>query len=88
MGIKITDIRKGRTVTLRNGMTAEVRDNMTKAQTRLCMVYGSTVGLYDELGSVYSTDIVAVQGADGWMHQVEHTPGQLKAKANRMAFGF
>jgi hypothetical protein len=52
------------------------------------MVYGSTVGMYDELGSVYSTDIVAVQGADGWMHQVEHTPGQLKAKANRMAFGF
>ena len=51
-----------------------------KGNTRLIDVKGSEVGMFDEMGSVYSHDIVEYQDEDGFWHTVEHTEAQLKLK--------
>ena len=51
-----------------------------KGNTRLIDVKGSEVGLFDEMGSVYSHDITEYQDEDGFWQVVEHTEAQLKLK--------
>lgn len=84
MAVSTKEVRKGTLVCLRNGWEAEVLDNATNRQTRLCKVFGT----YTETGSVYSTDIVSARMPDGIWYVVEHTPAQLKAHAARKALGF
>ena len=69
---------KIRSVQLGVPVTGIMMDNK-KGDTRLVDVKGSEVGLFDEIGSVYSHDIVAVE-VDGEWKVVEHTPKQLKLK--------
>lgn len=83
MAISIKDVRKGTQVVLRNGWKATVEDNTVNQHTRVCTVYGFET----EMGSVYSTDIVEAQMADGSWHTVQHTPAQLKSRAARKAWG-
>ena len=45
------------------------------------------VGLFDEMGSVYSHDIVSVRNGEGW-EEVEHTPAQLKLKKDLKRMGW
>ena len=81
MKIKTNDIKKGtkvKTAQLGALVTGIMADNK-KGNTRLIDVKGSEVGLFDEIGSVYSHDIVAVE-VDGEWKVVEHTPKQLKLK--------
>ena len=47
--------------------------------TLLVDVKGSEVGMFDEIGSVYSHDIVEVKVDDAWI-PVTHTEAQLKLK--------
>jgi hypothetical protein len=88
------DLKKGEHIRLRNGWDATIEDNM-KGNTRLCTVYG----LYTEMGSVYSHDIMYVySGGKGKsieeakttcsMVKVEHTPQQeaLRQRVNAMGF--
>ena len=60
-------------------VTGIMMDNL-KGNTRLIDTKGSEVGLFDEMGSVYSYDIVAAEVDGEWVN-VEHTEKQLKLKA-------
>lgn len=83
MSVSIKDVKKGTRVKLQNGWEAIVEDNCVNQHTRVCTVFGWET----EMGSVYSTDIVAVIRPDGY-DKVEHTMGQMKGKANRTAMGW
>lgn len=82
--ISIKNVKKGARVKLANGWEAQVEDNCVNQQTRVCTVYGFET----EMGSVYSTDIVSVLVLGAGWEPVVHTPSQVKAKANRSAWGF
>lgn len=85
MTIKTNDIKKGMRIqskqlgTLTSGI---MMDNL-KGNTRLIDVKGSEVGLFDEIGSVYSHDIMLAE-VDGTWVAVEHTDAQkqLEIDAN------
>ena len=75
------DIKKGmeiKSIQLGVPVTGIMMDNR-KGNTRLVDVKGSEVGLFDEMGSVYAHDIVAVK-VDGEWEDVDHTMQQLKMK--------
>jgi len=72
------DIKKGmeiKSIQLGVPVTGIMMDNR-KGNTRLVNVRGSEVGLFDEMGSVYAHDIVAVK-VDGEWEDVEHTIKQI-----------
>ena len=70
--MKTNDIKSGTRVLLRNGWYATIKDNK-KGNTRLARVEG----IYTEMGSVYSHDIVEVLVNGDW-EKVEHTEAQKK----------
>ena len=72
-GMKILSVQLGVPV------SGIVMDNK-KGNTRLIDVKGSEVGMFDEMGSVYSHDIIEYQDKDGFWHSVTHTEAQLKLK--------
>ena len=49
---------------------------------------GSEVGLFDEIGSVYATDIILAKNSDGKWEDVEHTDKQGKDADFRRLAGF
>ena len=61
-------------------------DNM-RGNTRLIDTKGTEVGMFDEMGSVYSHDIVLVKNGESW-EEVEHTPAQLKLKKELKRMGW
>ena len=75
-------LKRGARVLLYNGWEAEIMDNM-KGNTRLARVYGA----YDEVGSIYSHDIMATKIGDSWF-DISHTPAQLKLKDQLRRIGF
>jgi len=62
-------------------------DNM-RGNTRLIETFGSEVGLFDEIGSVYATDIVMAENSEGTWEDVEYTDKQIKSIQTREQFGF
>ena len=75
------DIKKGmkiKSIQLGVPVTGIMMDNM-RGNTRLVNVKGSEVGLYDEMGSVYSHDIISVE-VDGVWEDVEHTMKQTELR--------
>lgn len=78
----ILEIKKGARVRLANGWEATVEDNQCRQHTRLCTVYGD----FEEMGSVYSTDIILVQKSPGVWDEVVHTEAQNKAAEKRAGF--
>ena len=84
------DIKKGTSIrTKQLGVTVSgvMMDNM-KGNTRLIETFGSEVGLFDEIGSVYATDIVMAENSEGIWEDVELTDKQLKSITMREQFGF
>ena len=73
--MKTNDIKKGMRFKLRNGWQGTMQDNK-KGNIR----FAEVEGLYTELGSVYSHDIVSVWVDDEWV-QVEYTAAQDKLRA-------
>ena len=76
------EIKKGmkvRTTQLGAPVSGVMLDSL-KGNTRLIETKGSEVGLFDEMGSVYSYDIVSAD-VDGEWIPIEHTEKQLKLKA-------
>ena len=66
--MKTNDIKKGmkvRTKQLGTPVTGIMMDNM-RGDTRLVDVKGSEIGMFDEMGSVYSHDIVQVEVDGEW----------------------
>ena len=62
-------------------------DNM-RGNTRLIETFGSEVGLFDEIGSVYATDIVMAENSEGIWEDVEYTDKQIKSIKTREQLGF
>ena len=84
------DIKKGTSIrTKQLGVTVSgvMMDNM-KGNTRLIETFGSEVGLFDEIGSVYATDIVMAENSEGIWEDVEYTDKQIKSIQTREQFGF
>ena len=76
------NLKRGARILLSNGWEADIMDNM-KGDTRLARVYGH----YDEVGSVYSHDIIKAQVGGSW-YDVNHTPKQIKLKEQLSRMGF
>ena len=79
--MKTNDLRKGARIQLRNGWFATIADN-AKGNTRIATVEGYET----ETGSVYSHDIAFAIQSDGTRVAIEHTPAQLKLKAQVASF--
>jgi len=87
--VKTNDIKKGikiKSVQLGVPVTGIMLDNK-KGNTRMVDVKGSEVGLFDEMGSVYSHDIILAE-IDGVWKSVEHTEKQLNLKRQLNSMGW
>jgi len=81
--VKTNDLKKGTRIRLRNGFFGTLNDNK-RGNTRETVVQGY---YGDEIGSVYSHDIVAAQVDDQWV-EIEYTKSQLECKQfNEALFG-
>jgi hypothetical protein len=76
------ELKKGARIKLRNGWYATVMDN-AKGNTRMCAVEG----VYNELGSVYSHDILMFYPQTGPTVVLTHTPAQVKLRQTVAEFG-
>ena len=88
--MKTNDIKKGtniRTKQLGVSVNGIMMDN-ARGNTRLIKTFGSEIGMFDEMGSVYATDIIAAKNSDGEWEDVEHTDKQSKAESFRSLAGF
>ena len=85
--IKTNELKKGMWVELACGWVAQVADNK-RGNIRMCDVYG----LYHEMGSVYSHDIVAKldtgPGGGTRVAMIEYTPAQEKLRKQVSSFGW
>ena len=87
--MKTNEIKKGmkvRTGQLGAPVTGIMMDNM-RGDTRMVDVKGSEIGMFDEMGSIYSHDIVQVE-VDGEWKDVEHTENQRKLKSQVSQMGW
>ena len=83
------EIKKGmkiKSVQLGVPVTGIMMDNL-KGNTRLVDVKGSEVGMFDEMGSVYSHDIIVVEVDGNWV-DVTHTEKQLNLKQSLANIGW
>ena len=88
--MKTNDIKKGtniRTKQLGVSVSGIMMDSL-KGNTRLIKTFGSEVGMFDEIGSVYSTDILMAENSEGIWEDVEYTDKQTKALQSRELLGF
>ena len=87
--MKTNEIKKGMKIKVTNlgtPVTGIMMDNL-KGDRRLVEVKGSEVGMFDEMGSVYSHDIALVEVDEKWI-TVEHTEKQIKLKRKVAELGF
>jgi len=88
--MKTNDIKKGteiKTKQLGVAVSGVMMDNL-KGNTRMIKTNGSEVGMFDEIGSVYATDIIMAVNSDGVWEDVEYTDKQIKSIKMREQFGF
>ena len=88
--MKTNDIKKGteiRTKQLGVSVSGVMMDNL-KGNTRMIKTNGSEVGMFDEIGSVYTTDIIMAENSEGLWENVEHTDKQAKSADFRRLAGF
>jgi len=71
------DMKKGQTGITKDGIRFRIEDNK-KGNIRMATVYASSVGLYDEMGSIYTSDIATVDMPDGTTQPLEQTKAQAK----------
>lgn len=80
------DLKRGQRIQLANGWLGDMADN-AKGDTRMVRVYGH----FDDIGSVYSHDIVKAKASmdveSEWVI-VTHTPKQEKLRERIKAGGF
>ena len=82
MQIVTNDIKKGQKVkTSQLGVLVSgvMMDNL-KGNTRLIKTHGSEIGMFDEVGSIYSHDIQYAEVDGDWV-KVIHTEKQLNHKS-------
>ena len=88
--MKTNDIKKGTNIkTKQLGVSVNgIMMDSLKGNTRLIKTFGSEIGLFDEIGSVYSTDIIMAENSDGIWEDIEHTDKQSKDADFRRLAGF
>jgi len=74
------DMKKGQTGKTKDGVRFRIEDNK-KGNIRTVTIYGSDVGLFDEMGSIYTSDIASLDMPDGTTEPLEQTPAQAKKSA-------
>ena len=87
--MKTNDIKKGTMIKTKQlgAIVNGIMMDSLKGNTRLLETFGSEVGLFDEMGSVYATDIVSARNSEGDWEEVEHTNKQLESVSMREQFG-
>ena len=75
------DMKKGQLGKTTHGVKFRIEDNK-KGMIRLATVYGSTVGLFIVLRSIYVHDIETLIMQDGSTEPIEFTPKQIKQIAS------
>ena len=88
--MKTNDIKKGmaiKTSQLGVLVSGVMMDN-ARGNTRLIKTHGSEVGMFDEMGSVYATDIQYVRNDEGNWEKVDHTNKQMESQIKRNLWGF
>ena len=88
--MKTNDIKKGteiKTKQLGTSVSGVMMDSL-KGNTRMIKTNGSEVGMFDEIGSVYATDIILAKNDKGEWEEVEHTDKQIQSIKMREQFGF
>jgi len=85
------DMKKGQTGRTKDGVRFRIEDNK-KGNIRMATVYGTDVGLFDEMGSIYTSDIATVDLPNGASEPLEQTTAQAKRSAKtqdlmRQVFG-
>ena len=88
--MKTNDIKKGMAIkTSQLGvLVSGVMMGNARGNTRLIKTHGSEVGMFDEMGSVYATDIQYVRNDEGNWEKVEHTNKQMESQIKRNLWGF
>ena len=88
--MKTNDIKKGTMIKTKQlgAIVNGIMMDSLKGNTRLIETFGSEVGLFDEMGSVYATDIILAKNSDGKWEDVEHTDKQGKDADFRRLAGF
>ena len=71
------DMKKGQMGTLKDGVRFQIEDNK-KGNIRMATVYAASMGLFDEMGSIYTSEIATVDMPDGTTQRLEQTPKQAK----------
>ena len=71
------EMKKGQTGTTKDGIKFRIEDNK-KGNIRLATVHASSIGLFDEIGSIYTSDIATVDMPDGTTQRLEQTQAQEK----------
>jgi len=71
------DMKKGQTGTLKDGIKFRIEDNK-KGNIRQATVYASSVGLFDEMGTIYTSEIATVDMPDGRAERLEQTSKQAQ----------
>jgi len=74
------DMKKGQLGITKDGVRFRIEDNK-KGNIRLATVYGSDVGMFDEMGSIYTSDIAYLTMPNGTTERLEKTPAQAKQSA-------
>ena len=88
--MKTNDIKKGteiKTKQLGASVSGVMMDSL-RGNTRMIKTNGSEIGMFDEIGSVYSTDILMAENSEGIWEDVEHTDKQGKDADFRRLAGF
>ena len=88
--MKTNDIKKEKEIkTKQLGVSVSgVMMDSLKGNTRLIKTFGSEIGMFDEVGSVYATDIIMAVNSEGVWEDVEHTDKQAKSADFRRLAGF
>ena len=71
------DMKKGQTGTTTDGIRFRIEDNK-RGNIRMATIYASSVGLFDDTGSIYTSDIATVDMPDGTTQPLEQTKSQAK----------
>ena len=81
--MKTSEVKKGmkvQTNQLGPLVSGIMMDNCTKQYTRVIDTKGSSIGMFDEMGSVYSFQIVYAQDKEGNWKKIELTDKEKKMR--------
>ena len=88
--MKTNEIKKGMKVKTSQlgALVSGIMMDSLKGNIRMIKTHGTEVGMFDEIGSIYATDIQYVEDVNGVWRKVEHTEKQMKSQIERQEWGF